>query len=242
VAPWVIVPLLMLGGAYLAYEGAEKAYEVFFPHQAHEHEAHIRPLATSAAELEREKIASAIKTDFILSAEIMAITLAALPETGMWQRIFIMTLVAVGITMLVYGGVALIVKADDAGVILARNGSAGSAGAATRAVGRGLVRGMPVLLRVLSVVGTAAMIWVGGGILVHGLERYGCSTLAAAIHHAAESAAHALPWAGALVHWIVEAAGAGIVGLAAGALLIPVVGSVIGPAWVKLRGAALPPA
>lgn len=234
-APWAITPLLMLGGAYLAYEGTEKVYEAIFPHAAHEHEAKIRPVAATARELEEEKVAGAIKTDFILSAEIMAITLAALPDGGLWSRAFIMAIVAVGITVGVYGAVALIVKADDAGVALARSASTNALGAFARGLGRGLVVGMPVLLRILAIVGTAAMIWVGGGIIVHGLEHYGLSTLAHKIHHLAESAAHAVPQGGAAVEWIVGATGAGVVGLAAGAVLIPFVGRVLGPIWRRLR-------
>ena len=234
-APWAVTPVLMIGGAYLAYEGTEKVYEAIFPHAAHEHEAHIRPVAATPLELEAEKVAGAIKTDFILSAEIMAITLAALPVGALWSRAIIMAIVAVGITVVVYGGVALIVKADDAGVALARNGSSNALGAISRGLGRGLVIGMPVLLKVLAIVGTAAMIWVGGGILVHGLDHYGLSMIAHVIHDAAEAAAHALPSSAAVVQWIVAAAGAGIVGLATGAALIPIVGSVLAPVWRRVH-------
>ncbi|HET9062447.1 MAG TPA: DUF808 domain-containing protein [Candidatus Binatia bacterium] len=235
-APWAITPLLMIGGAYLAYEGTEKVYEAIFPHAAHEHEAHIHSSAATPIELEADKVAGAIKTDFILSAEIMAITLAALPAGSLWSRAIIMAVVAVGITVAVYGGVALIVKADDAGVALARNGANGPFGAFTRALGRGLVIGIPVFLRILAVVGTAAMIWVGGGILVHGLEHYGLTTIAHLIHDAAEAAVHALPSGGAFLEWMVAATGAGIFGLAAGAALIPIVGHVLAPIWQRMRG------
>jgi predicted DNA repair protein MutK len=235
-APWAITPLLMTGGAYLAYEGSEKVYEAIFPHAAHEHEAHVHAGAMTAEALEAQKVAGAIKTDFILSAEIMAITLAALPAGGLWSRAAIMAVVAVGITVAVYGGVALIVKADDAGVALARNGSHNVFGRVTRALGRGLVVGMPVFLKILAAVGTAAMIWVGGGILVHGLEHYGATSVAHLIHEVAERAAHAVPAAGAFLEWLVGAAGAGLFGLATGAVLIPLVGHVLAPAWQRLRG------
>jgi hypothetical protein len=234
-APWAITPLLMIGGGYLAYEGTEKVYGAIFPHAAHEHEAHIHSAAATPHELEADKVAGAIKTDFILSAEIMAITLASLPASSLWSRAIVMAVVAIGITVVVYGGVALIVKADDAGVALARNGSRNPFGAIARGLGRGLVRGMPVFLRILAVVGTAAMIWVGGGILVHGLEHYGLTTLAHLIHDAAEAVAHALPSGGAFLEWIVAATGAGIIGLAAGAALIPVVGHVLAPIWRRMR-------
>jgi predicted DNA repair protein MutK len=234
-APWAITPLLMLGGAYLAYEGTEKVYEAIFPHAAHEHEAQIRPVAATARELEAEKVASAIKTDFILSAEIMAITLAALPNGGLWSRAIVMAIVAVGITAAVYGGVALIVKADDAGVALARGRSNGTLGALARGLGRTLVMGMPVFMRILAAVGTAAMIWVGGGILVHGFEHYGFTTPAHAIHDAARTIGQTLPQIGGAAEWIVGAAGAGFVGLLTGAALIPLAGRVLAPIWRKVR-------
>jgi predicted DNA repair protein MutK len=227
-APWTITPLLMLGGAYLCYEGTEKVYEALFPHHAHEHEAKVVGAANAQA-LEDQKIASAIKTDFILSAEIMAITLAALPEGSFWTKAAVLAVVGLGITIVVYGAVALIVKADDAGVALAKNGSASAFGSATRALGRGLVVGMPYFLKLLAIVGTAAMIWVGGGIIVHGLEEYGFSALGHTIHHAAEVAGHALP-AGGIVEWLVSAIGSGLVGLVVGAALIPFAGYVLAPA------------
>lgn len=236
-APWAIVPLLMAGGAYLAYEGAEKLYAAVFPHAAHAHEAHVKPAAASPEELERQKIASAVKTDFILSAEIMAITLAALPEGSVWKHAAVMAIVAVGITVAVYGGVALIVKADDVGVRLAANGASHPGGAVTRALGRALVVGMPVFLAGLALVGTMAMLWVGGGILVHGLETYHYEALPHFIHELAESAAHAVPPAlSGVVEWFVGATGAGIVGLAAGAVLIPLVSFVLAPAWQAATG------
>jgi predicted DNA repair protein MutK len=229
-APWAITPLLMLGGAYLCYEGTEKVYEALLPHHAHAHEAKLATVARNAQTLEDEKVASAIKTDFILSAEIMAITLAAVPVNRFLTQALILALVGIAITGAVYGGVALIVKADDVGVALAANTSKSPLNAASRAIGRGLVLGMPVFLKVLGIVGTAAMIWVGGGILVHGLEEYGFPLIAHAIHHAAEIAAHAIPLGG-LFEWIITAAGAGIVGLLVGLALIPVTGFVLAPAW-----------
>ena len=235
-APWAITPLLMLGGAYLCYEGAEKVFEAIFPHRAHAHEAHLGTVAVNAQTLEDQKVSSAIKTDFILSAEIMAITLSAVPEGSFLMRASVLALVAIGITAAVYGGVALIVKADDVGVALARNGSASALGGLTRAIGRGLVRGMPVFLKLLAVVGTAAMIWVGGGIIVHGLEEYGLSLIGDMIHHAAEVVSHALPAAAGAIEWLVTATGSGIVGLLVGAVLIPVTGFVLAPLWKSLTG------
>ncbi|HYF52789.1 MAG TPA: DUF808 family protein, partial [Salinarimonas sp.] len=232
--PWAITTLLMLGGAFLCYEGAEKVYEALFPHAAHAHEAATSAAPQDPATLENEKVAGAIRTDFILSAEIMAITLSTMPQASLWMQALVLGVVGIALTVLVYGGVAMIVKADDAGVALARNGI----GPVTRAIGRGLVVGMPVFLKVLSVVGTAAMIWVGGGILVHGLAGYGFAGLEHALHAAAVSAAHAVPAGRGFVEWLVTAAGSGLVGLVVGAILIPVVGKVIAPLWRRLRGTA----
>jgi predicted DNA repair protein MutK len=228
-AKWAITPLLMLGGAYLAYEGAEKVYEWIVPHRAHAHEARLSPAAADARTLEEQKVASAIKTDFILSAEIMAIALAAIPAEGFWTRAVVLATVGILITAGVYGAVALIVKADDIGVAMARNAAPTLLGRLSRSIGIGLVRGMPVFLRALAVVGTAAMIWVGGGIIVHGLETYGFDRLGHLIHDAAEVAAHAAPVLSGAVGWLVGAAGNGVVGLLIGLLLIPVVGHVFAP-------------
>lgn len=235
-APWAISPLLMLGGAYLCYEGTEKVFEIIFPHHAHAHESKLAPVALDAQTFEDKKIASAIKTDFILSAEIMAITLAAVPEGGFLTRAAVLALVGLGITVAVYGTVALIVKADDFGLALAKTETGTTFGGLARALGRGLVVGMPVFLKVLGAIGTAAMVWVGGGILVHGLEEYGFALLGRTIHHAAEIAAHAVPPIGSAVEWIVTAAGAGIVGLVVGAALIPIASTVLAPAWKWLAG------
>jgi predicted DNA repair protein MutK len=236
-APWAITPLLMIGGVYLCYEGAEKVYEIVVPHHAHEHEAQLGTVALSAKTFEDQKIASAVKTDFILSAEIMAIALATIPDGNIVTQAIVLALVGIGITVAVYGAVALIVKADDLGVALARNQATSAIGAASRALGRGLVIGMPYLLTLLSAVGTAAMIWVGGGIVVHGLEVYGLHAIGAFIHHIARAAAHALPAVAGAIEWIVAAAGAGIFGLAIGAVLIPVMEFVVAPAWRRLKSA-----
>ncbi|MCO6052350.1 DUF808 domain-containing protein [Mesorhizobium sp. RP14(2022)] len=235
-APWAITPLLMLGGAYLCYEGTEKVFEAVVPHHAHAHEAKLAPVTLKPQSAEDEKVSSAIKTDFILSAEIMAITLAALPQGSVWGQATAMAVVAVGITAVVYGGVALIVKADDAGVALAATPLNSPLSQIARPLGRALVKGMPVLLKLLSIVGTAAMIWVGGGIVVHGLELYGVPAIGHAIHEMAEAAAHALPFAGAAAEWAVTALGSGLFGLALGGALIPIVSSVLAPVWRTATG------
>ena len=237
--PWIITPLLMFGGAYLCYEGVEKVYEAIWPHHAQAHEAKIETVALNAQSFEDEKVASAVKTDFILSAEIMAISLAALPVSNVWTQALVLALVGIGITVAVYGVVALIVKADDAGLALAKNPSASAFGGIIRSSGRALVLGMPYFLKGLSVVGTAAMIWVGGGIILHGLEVYGPP----AIHHAVEGASHAaaqaLPALGGVIQWAVVAAVSGVIGVIVGAALLPLVEHVIAPAWKQVK-AVLP--
>jgi predicted DNA repair protein MutK len=258
VAPWAITPLLMLGGAFLCYEGAEKVYESVWPHAVHHgHGGEILGEGQTSQQFEEEKVRGAINTDLILSAEVMAITLSAVAAetSSFWNQALILGIVGVGITLLVYGAVALIVKADDAGIALAQNDrpvssifglkplSSGVPTGADRAVrrltqgfGRGLVYGMPVFLKALSFVGTAAMLWVGGGIIIHGLEGYGVPEIGHAIHNAAEAVGHAVPAGTAAAEWFVTAAGAGVFGLAVGAVLIPLVHQVALPTLAKLRG------
>ena len=231
--PWTITPLLMLGGAYLCYEGVEKVLEAVMPHHAHQHEAQLGTVALNARSVEDEKVASAIKTDFILSAEIMAITLAALPAGSIWKQALVLAVVAIEITVAVYGVVALIVKADDVGVALARRDGASAIG---RAVGRGIVRGMPVLSEMPQ----------RGRHGSHDLGRrrhrparprgYGPPAIQHAVHAAEEAAAHAFPPAAGLLAWIAEAAISGVVGLVVGAATIPVVGYVFAPAWARAKG------
>jgi predicted DNA repair protein MutK len=253
VAPWAITPLLMLGGAYLCYEGAEKVYEIVRPHAAHAHESAVAGAPLDAQALEDQKVRSAIKTDFILSAEIMAITLSTVTESSFALQAAILAAVGIGITAIVYGGVALIVKADDVGLAMAQSGrpalgqlgsrgaptAAGRAlGPVTRAIGRGLVMGMPILLKLLSFVGTAAMLWVGGGIIIHGFEGYGFTALGHMIHAVAETVAHAVPAAAGILEWLVTAAASGLFGLVLGGLLIPLVHYVGAPLLNGMRGLA----
>jgi len=229
-APGFITPLLMLGGSYLCFEGAEKVLHLFAPHAdaAVEQDFDTR----DPAHLEEEKVAGAIKTDFILSAEIMTISLAAIPDSGPWMEAITLAVVGVMITAAVYGAVALIVKMDDVGLHLART----ARGSAARGLGRGLVRGMPKLLAVLSSVGTLAMLWVGGNIVIHGLHELGLHEPYASIHHLAELAAGAVPVATGLVAWAVTAFCDGVLGLLYGLLLVPVVTRVIGPVVAALTG------
>ncbi len=231
-ASWGIMPLLMLGGAYLCYEGAEKVVEALFPHAAHVHHLDGRGEPIDPAELEEQTVSGAIRTDFILSAEIMAIALAAIPTTSsVWMQATVLAIVGIGITALVYGGVALIVKADDVGLALARNRSQGVFGRLGRLFGRGLVHAIPGFLTLLSGVGTAAMIWVGGGIILHGLEALGLGAIPNTVHEVAHTIGAAVPVLPGAVEWLVGALGAGLLGLAVGLALIPVATWVLGPLW-----------
>ena len=206
-APWAITPLLMAGGAYLCFEGAVKVIEALSGgHEEEAADAGLDPVA-----LENQKVAGAIRTDFILSAEIMAIALSEVADSPLVTQALVLALVAVAITAGVYGVVALLVKADDVGLYLARTGSG-----ALRAIGRGLVKGVPVLMRWLAVIGTAAMIWVGGGILLHGAEELGLAAPAHLVHDASEAAAHLVPAIGGALAWIVTALASGIIGLLIG--------------------------
>ena len=183
-APWAITPLLMLGGAFLCYEGAEKIYEALWPHAAHAHEAKTGAAGQDPAAFEQARIASAHPDRLHPLGRDHGADPADRARGSFWTQAAVLALVGTGITIAVYGAVALLVKADDAGVALA----AGAGPAPVRALGRGLVVGMPVLLKLLGLVGTAAMLWVGGGILLHGLEEYGVTAPGHVLHDAAAAA------------------------------------------------------
>ncbi|MEM6371928.1 MAG: DUF808 domain-containing protein [Pseudomonadota bacterium] len=222
-APWAIPPLLMLGGGYLCFEGAEKVAHVLGWSHGHEDYAGKETKVTDVAALEEQKAAGAIKTDFILSAEIMTIALAAIPESNFWFEAATLATVAIMITIAVYGSVALIVKADDVGLALATRGRFGL----TRALGRGIVKVMPGFMKMLTIVGTAAMLWVGGSIIVHGLAELGW--------HGPEELIYGIGKAvgagSGFVEWATKALIDGILGLLIGFLLIPVGERVITPIW-----------
>lgn len=223
-APWLITPLLMLGGSYLCFEGAEKIFHVLFPHG----DKHIEQdmSVQDPGHLERQKVSGAIKTDFILSAEIMTIALSAIPDGELWLEAATLGLVGIVVTLAIYGSVALIVKMDDVGLYVVRNARTGLG----RGFGRGMVKFMPVLMRILSIVGTAAMLWVGGSIMIHGLHDLGLHHPYQDIHHLAEAAAHTLPesWRSA-AQWGVTAICDGLLGLIYGFVLIPIATRLIGP-------------
>lgn len=223
--PQAITPLLMLGGLYLSFEGAEKVFHHLFPYANHAVE---EDFATGdPTHLEEQKVAGAIKTDFILSAEIMTISLAAIPDGATWVKAITLAIVGVLITVGVYGAVGLIVKMDDVGLYFSRNGKTGLG----RRMGHGLVAGMPRLLSLLATVGTAAMLWVGGNILVHGAEVLGWHMPYDTIHHLAEQVSAMVPQAPGLVAWGVTAACDGVIGLAIGLLMIPLATRLVGPLW-----------
>jgi predicted DNA repair protein MutK len=199
-APWAITPLLMIGGVYLCYEGAEKLYEAFVPHDAHDHEAAVSGTSDPAA-LENQKVSGAIRTDFILSAEIMALTLANVAASNIYTQAAVLASVGILITLAVYGVVALIVKADDVGLSLA-----GSSLGLLRTVGRGLVVGVPVFLNILAMIGTAAMLWVGGSILVHGMAELGYHGPEHFIEGIAAGIGTVSAYFGEILHWTTTSA------------------------------------
>ncbi|GIJ67665.1 DUF808 domain-containing protein [Virgisporangium ochraceum] len=205
---WLLTPLLMIGGAYLCYEGAEKIWERIAHHDAH---------ADAERPDEKTLVSGAIRTDLILSAEIMVISLNEVADESFWSRTAILAVVAVAMTVLVYGAVGLIVKMDDVGLRLAER-----PGKAVAGFGRGLVKAMPRVLTVLSVVGTAAMLWVGGHILLVGADELGLHALYEVVHHMEEAAHDATGAVGGVVGWLVNTLASAIVGLIVGAVIVAV--------------------
>lgn len=221
-APWLIQPVLMVGGAYLCFEGYEKVHSMF---SHHSHDA--APDANEAMEeitpeaLEKLRIQSAVQTDFILSGEIIAITYASVADKDLLTQIVVLGCIAVGITVAVYGVVGLIVKADDIGLHLAKH----SRFSAIRKLGRGMVKSMPHLLQGLGVIGTAAMLWVGAEIIAHGVP---------ALHHGLERVQHHVP--SPALAWAAKALICAVAGLVLGALLDKAV-RVVRPLWKRCRNA-----
>jgi predicted DNA repair protein MutK len=222
-APWLITPLLMAGGVYLCFEGAEKLLEAVMPHAAPVPDE-AGAAALDDSQLEEQKIAGAIKTDFILSAEIMAITLSTVSDSNFWTQAVVLGVVGLGITIAVYGAVALIVKADDVGVWLAQKRAA-----LPRLVGRGLVLGMPHFMVGLAAVGTAAMLWVGGGIIIHGLQSFGLGAVEHAVHGTAVAAGQAVPAFAGFVEWLVGAALAAVFGGVVGGIAVVAMHHAVAP-------------
>jgi uncharacterized protein len=217
--PWVLTPLLMLGGIYLSHEGYGKVADLFRPGDGAAPAATGAGAGGSSKELENARVASAVRTDFILSAEILAITLSTVATSSVGVQAAALAIVGVGMTVAVYGAVALIVKADDAGAALAQNTNA-----LARAVGRGIVGGMPSLLALLGTVGMVAMLWVGGGILIHGAHELGWHAPESLLQDLGAAAGRSVTVAAGLVSWVVTAGISAVVGLAVGAVAAPVAG------------------
>ena len=214
-APFLITPLLMLGGSYLAFEATEKIIEVI---SGDHHGAAELAAADTPAELEARQVKGAVRTDFILSAEIMAIALNELGALGIGEQAAALALVAIAVTLGVYGAVAIIVKLDDIGLHMAQR-----ANKMSQAVGSFLVRMVPGLLKSLSSIGTAAMLWVGGGILLHGLEDLGVENFPHTIHEVAQQFAAQFGPVEGIVAWIANAVAAAIVGAVVGTIIVLVV-------------------
>jgi hypothetical protein len=214
--PWLLTPILMIGATYLCYEGAEKVWGRFNKHGGHD--SHAAPTATVGADAEKQMTAGAIRTDFILSAEIMVIALNEVADQPFVPRLIILIAVALVITIAVYGVVALIVKMDDIGLSLAQRTSRFA-----QKVGRGLVTAMPKLLAALSAIGTVAMLWVGGHILLVGTDDVGWHAPYGLVHHAEEFVHHAVQGVGAVLAWLVNTAASAVVGLIVGAVVVAIV-------------------
>lgn len=211
---WLITPILMIGGTYLAFEGVEKVLEWF--HRGEE--KHDVPVVEIGPDAERSMIAGAVRTDLILSTEIMVIALNEVADQGFWMRAGALVAVAVAITVVVYGVVALIVKMDDIGLRLAQRASRLS-----QRVGLALVAAMPRLLAVVSVVGTVAMLWVGGHILLVGADELGWHPPYELVHHLEEEVHHAVAGIGATLGWLVNTFFSAVAGLVVGAVVVAVV-------------------
>jgi predicted DNA repair protein MutK len=212
--PWLLTPILMLGATYLCFEGAEKVWGRIRGHDSHE----APVAATKGEDAERATVKGAIRTDFILSAEIMVIALNEVADQSFLPRLIILVVVAFLITAAVYGVVAAIVKMDDIGLSLAQRSSR----FAVR-IGRGLVAAMPKLLAALAFIGTIAMLWVGGHILLVGTDELGWHTLYGLVHHAEESVHDAVGVAGGVLAWLVNTAASAVIGLIVGAVVVAVV-------------------
>jgi hypothetical protein len=216
-APFLTTPLLMVGGAYLAFEATEKIVEKL--RHEHEHEEQLVDAMVDPTELEKLQVKGAIRTDFILSAEIMAIALASLEHLTLLTTAVALIAVAVAITAGVYGIVALIVKLDDIGLHMAQRRSR-----ATRAFGERLVKVVPKLLSALATIGTAAMLWVGGGILLHGVEElHLAGPIPHLVHEFADEAGEAAGAVGAIVSWLITALAGALVGILIGGVIVVLV-------------------
>jgi predicted DNA repair protein MutK len=210
--PWLLTPILMIGATYLCYEGAEKVWGRILGHEHHD-----VPTAALGTDAERYMVTGAVRTDFILSAEIMVIALNEVADQSFWPRLIILVVVAIVITAAVYGVVAGIVKMDDIGLRLTQKASRFG-----QAIGRGLVAGMPKLLGALSLVGTIAMLWVGGHILLIGVDELGWHWPYGLVHHLEEYVHHVAAVGGVLA-WLINTAASAVIGLVVGTVVVAVV-------------------
>jgi len=221
-APWAVTPLLMLGGAYLCFEGFEKLAHKFLHSKAEDQAEHTQLVeavadpATDLVAFEKDKIKGAIRTDFILSAEIIAITLGTVADAPLMQQVIVLSGIAIVMTIGVYGLVAGIVKLDDLGLWLTQK-----PGQIARSIGGGILRAAPYMMKSLSVIGTAAMFLVGGGILTHGVP---------VVHHWIEGVSQST---GGLA-WLMPTLLNAVAGVIAGALVLALV-SVVGKIWKALK-------
>ena len=211
--PWLLTPILMLGGAYLCYEGAEKVWHAIGARRGH----HDASAQDGAPKSEDEVVKGAVRTDLILSAEIMVIALNEIAAETFVARLLILVVVALFITLVVYGAVAIIVKMDDLGLALVER--AGADSGAGR-FGAALVAAMPRVLSLLTVVGTAAMLWVGGHIELVGLDELGVSGPYDAVHHLEEVVHDAVAGVGGVLAWLVNTTASALLGALLGAVLV----------------------
>ena len=210
--PWLLTPILMVGATYLCYEGAEKVWG-----RIRGHDSHAAPTTAVGEDAERQMTVGAIRTDFILSAEIMVIALNEVADQPFVPRLIILIVVALIITAAVYGVVAAIVKMDDIGLSLAQRTSRFA-----QKIGRGLVAGMPILLAALLTIGTVAMLWVGGHILLVGTDTLGWHAPYGLVHHGEEYVRHAVDAVGGLLAWLVNTAASAVIGLVVGAVVVAI--------------------
>ncbi|MGR3444551.1 DUF808 domain-containing protein [Thalassococcus profundi] len=227
-APWLVWPLLILGGSYLAFEGAEKIVHALTKHDETSGGPDGSHAVKDPMHLEEQKVKGAIKTDFILSAEIMVISLSAIEAPNFWMQAATLAVVAVLITAAVYGSVAVIVKMDDIGLWLSQVARTGFG----RWLGRAIVKFMPWLLKALAIIGTAAMLWVGGSIIVHSLHEMGWHWPEEFIHDLAVAYGQGQP----ALEWGITAAVDFVIGFVWGLILIPVGVKVVAPVWSSLFG------
>ena len=209
-APWALTPILMLGGCYLCFEGAEKLLEMFGG--GHGEDAEL--VTDDPAHLEKKTVSGAVRTDLILSAEIMVIALNDVADRPLLTQAGVLVVVGLAMTVAVYGAVGLIVKMDDIGLHMARRPSRFS-----QTVGCWLVRGMPVVMSALSVIGTFAMLWVGGGILLHGSHTLGLDWPAVPVEHLAHAIAHASGALGGVTGWLTTALISAVIGVIVGGVI-----------------------